>query len=73
MSESKAQACLWVQTVTSTFIVVELCMQDLQQMVRPLRPLLDQLARYDDAVLRPSHDTSALQALVRRARDRLFA
>lgn len=48
-------------------------MQDLQQMVRLLRPLLDQLARYDDAVLRPSHDTSALQALVRRARDRLFS
>ncbi|KAK9788145.1 hypothetical protein WJX73_001060 [Symbiochloris irregularis] len=47
--------------------------RDLQQMVRLLRPLLDQLARYDDAVLRPSHDTSALQALVRRARDRLFA
>lgn len=47
--------------------------QELQQLVRLMQPLLEQLQRYDDAVLKPSHDASTLQALVRRVRDRLIS
>ena len=47
--------------------------QDRQTLVRLLQPLLDQLSRYDDSVLKPSHDTAALQGLVRRVRERLLA
>ena len=40
--------------------------QDLQQLVRLMQPLLAQLQRYDSAVLEPGHDAGTLQVLVRR-------
>ena len=49
------------------------CIQDLQQLVRLVAPLLDQLQRYDNSILEPCHRAAALQALIRRVRDRLIS